>query len=478
MTTAPGLTQWLPPPYGSFGEFLRDPLGFQLRARERFGDVFRFRLGPLLLHFVYHPDHVRRVLHDRQKNYLRGWHYRLLRRLLGDNLVVSEGDYWLRQRRLAQPAFQRQRLAGYVAVMADATSRMLARWAEAAAAGKAIDVAAEMSRLALAIAGRTLFDRDVSQEADAVGQALAVALRYLEQRFNHPLTSLPVWVPTAANRRFREAVHTLNRIVLALIQERRREGRDHGDLLSMLLHARDEETGATMTDDQLRSEALTFFVAGHETTAAALTWTWYLLGSRPPVRQRLRAEAETVLGDRLPTSEDVPRLLGTRMVIEEAMRLYPPIWAVARQAVHDDEIGGFRIPARSTVLLSAFVTHRHPGVWEDPEAFDPDRFTPERVARRSKYAYFPFLAGPHQCIGNEFALLEMRLIVAMVLRQFDLELLPDLAISPKASLALRPSGPVRMALRPVERPGGRLSPPGPSLTAAPEITAAPDGPGG
>ncbi len=458
MATAPGISQWVPLPYGPFGESLRDPLGFQLRARRRFGDVFRFRVGPLLVHFVYHPDHVRRVLHDHQKNYPRGWHYRLLRRLLGDNLVVSEGDFWLRQRRLAQPAFHRQRLTGYAEVMADATAGTLARWDDFAAAGNVIDLAAEMSRLALAIAGRTLFGRDVSAEADTVGTAFGAASGYLERRFNHPLTTPPLWVPTANNHRFKAALRTLHRVVLALVQERRREGRDHGDLLSMLMQARDEETGEAMTDEQLRSEALTFLLAGHETTAIALTWTLFLLASHAAARQRVRDEVAAVLGGRRPTAEDVPRLVVTRMVIEEAMRLYPPIWAIPRQAVHEDEIGGYRIPAGTTVAVCPFVTHRHPDVWERPETFDPDRFTPECVVRRPKYAYFPFLGGPHQCIGNEFAMLEMRLIVAMIVRHFDLELLPGQVIEPKGSLGLRPSGPVRMALHNVGHPADAALP--------------------
>ncbi len=446
MAQAPGITQWLPLPYGAFRAFLRTPLDFQLRARERFGDVVRFRIGPLLTHFVYHPDHVRRVLHDHQKNYLRGWHYHLLRRLLGDNLVVSEGDSWIRQRRLAQPAFLRQRLAGYADIMVDATAQLLARWRALTTADKTIDVAPEMSRVALAIAGRTLFGRDASDKADAVGKTFPVAGGYLEQRFNNPFTTLPLWAPTPNNLRFKRAVRTLNEIVLALIRERRHEGRDHGDLLSMLLQARDEETGAAMSDEQLRSQVLTFFLAGHETTATALTWTWYFLASHAAIRERVRAEAVAVLADRQPTIADVGHLHLTRMVIEEAMRLCPPIWAVPRQAVHDDEIGGYRIPARSTVALCPFVTHRHPDFWEKPDVFDPDRFAPELVAQRPKGAYFPFLSGPHQCIGNEFALLEMRLIVAMVLREFDLELLPGQTIQPMGSLVLRPSGPVRLAL--------------------------------
>jgi cytochrome P450 len=447
MARAPGIAHPIPFPYGAFREFVRDPLEFQLRAREKFGDVFRFRIGPLVVHFLYHPDHVRRVLYEQQKNFVRGWQYQILRRLLGDNLVVSEGDYWLRQRRLAQPAFHRQRLNGYADTMVDSTANMLTRWRDIASAGETVDVGVEMSRLALAIASRTLFDRDVSGEADTVGTAFAVTSRYLERRFNHPFTSPPLWVPSSANRRFQAAIRTLNEIALGIVQERRLDNRDHGDLLTMLMHATDEETGATMTDDQLRSEVLTFLLAGTETTATALTWTWYLLASHPAIQKQVRDEVSTVIGDRLPTVADVPQLTTTRAVIEESMRLYPPIWAVARQAVHADEVGGFVIPAGSTVILSPFVTHRHPDVWDDPTVFNPDRFTPDRVAQRPKAAYFPFLGGAHQCIGIEFAMLEMRLVVAMILQSFALELPPNHTIRPTAGLAIRPSEPVRVILR-------------------------------
>jgi cytochrome P450 len=449
MANAPGIGYWIPLPYGAFREFLCDSLGFQLRAQERFGDVFRFRIGPLLVHFLYHPDHVRRVLHDHQKNYLRGWHYRFLHRLFGDNLVVSEGDNWIRQRRLAQSAFLRHRLAGYAETMVDAIVQMLLRWRGGADTGQAIDIGPEMSRLGMAIAGRTLFSRDMSDDADAVGKSLTIGANYLEQRFNNPFSTLPLWVPSPGNLRLKRALRTLNEIVLAMIRDRRREGRDHGDLLSILMQARDEETNATMSDDELRSAVLTFFLAGHETTATALTWTWFFLASRPSIRQRVREEAVAVLGDRRPTFADASNLHHARMVIEEAMRLCPPIWAVPRQAVQDDEIGGYRIPARSTVCLCPFVTHRHPDFWENPTEFDPDRFTPERCAQRPKGVYFPFLSGPHQCIGNEFAMLEMRLIVAMVLREFDLELLPGQVIEPKGSLTIRPSSPVRVSVQTV-----------------------------
>jgi cytochrome P450 len=445
MAKAPGITQWIPLPYGYLKEFLRDPLSYQLRAREQYGDVFRSRIGSLV-HFLYHPDHVRRVLYEHQKNYPRGWHYRLLRSLLGDGLVASEGDHWRRQRRLAQPAFHRQRLSGYGRIMVQATSQMLARWDGMAAAGTGMDIGAEMSRLALAIAGLTLFSRDPSQDADVVGRTFGILASYLEQRFNHPFTSLPTWVPTPRNRRMKDAARTLNGVVLALIRERQGEGRDYVDLLSMLIEARDDETGEAMTEDQVRSEALTFLVAGHETTSTALTWTWFLLGSHPAIRRSVREELARVIGGRLPTIEEVSHLIITRRVIEESMRLYPPVWALAREAAQEDEIGGYSIPARSTVIVSPFVTHRHPDFWEQPEVFDPDRFTPERVAQRPKGSYFPFLGGPHQCIGNEFAMLEMCLVVAMVLQRFDVKLLPGHEIRPKAALTLRPSARVQVAL--------------------------------
>ncbi len=445
MRTAPGVSQWLPLPYGSFKASLRDPLAFQTQARERFGDVFRFRLGPLLIHSLYHPDHVRRVFQDHFKNYPRGWHYKLLGRLLGNGMLVNEGETWKRQRRLAQPAFHRQHLAGFVGTMADATTQMLARWDEIVAKQQPIEIGAEMSRLALAIAGRTLFSVDVSGEADAVGQSVRGVLSYLEYRFNL-LLSPPVWVPTPRNWRFREAVRNLDRVVFGIIERRRREKSDHVDLLSLLDGARDEETGEGMTDNQLRDEVLTFFVAGHETSATALTWTWYLLASHPLATQRLQEEIDKTLGSRTPTIEDLSRLIYARMVVQEALRLYPPVWAVLRTAREDDEIGGCRIPAGSSVLLCPYVTQRHPEFWERPDDFDPERFTPERVAQRPKYAYFPFLGGPHQCIGHEFAMLEMVLIVAMVAQRFRLELLPGQTVVPRASVGLRPAGPIRMKL--------------------------------
>lgn len=424
MAVAQGIDQYVPLPRGPLRDFLRDPLSFQLQARERFGDVFRFRMGPFTVHFIYHPEHVRRVLHDNQKNYLRGWQYRLLQRVFGDSLTVSEGAFWLRQRRMAQPAFHRQRLAEYAAVMTEEASKLVSRWQTMLRERQPIEARHEMSRMTLAIASRTLFDRDVSHEADEVGQAFGVLGQYFDHRFNHALSTPPLWVPTQINRRFKNAVAALNKIVAEIVRERLREGTDHGDLLSMFIQARDEETGERMTDDQLRSEVLTFLLAGHETTSTALTWIWYLLGVHEAIRRRVCEEVKAALGDRLPAAADAPQLPLTRAVIQEALRLYPPIWIIPRHVVADDEIGGFRIPKGSTVVLCPYVTHRHPEFWEAPEAFDPDRFTAERIAQRPKEAYIPFLSGPHQCIGNEFAMLAMQLVVARVVQAFDVALRP------------------------------------------------------
>lgn len=447
MAVAPGITQFIPLPNGPMGAILRDPLGFQLQAREQYGDVLRLRIGPFTTYFLYHPDHVRRVLSEHQKNYLRGWHYQLMRRLFGRNLTVSEGPFWLRQRRMAQPAFHRQRLSEYSAVMVEEASKLASRWRDAASEQKPIESRHEMSRVTLAIASRTLFDLDVSAEADEFGQAFAALGQYFDQRLKHPIGTPPLWVPTPMNRRFKRAVSTLNDKMAKIVRERLRDESDHGDLLSMFIQARDDETGERMSDDQLRSEVLNFLLAGYETTSTSLTWIWYLLGSHAPVRERVRAEVDAVVGDRPPTAADAAQLHLTRAVIQESMRLYPPIWIIPRRVVADDEMGGFRIPARSTVVLCPYVTHRHPAFWEAPEDFDPDRFSDERSAGRPKEAYFPFLAGPHQCIGNEFAMLAMQLVVARVLQEFDVAVEPGLRVNPAPSLGLWPDRPVWLNLK-------------------------------
>lgn len=445
MKTAPGITQWIPLPIGQLAKLHRDLTGFQLQLRERYGDIVRVRAGPILMHYLYHPEHIKRVFQDRQKVYQRGWQYRLLGRLLGQGMIVTDGDIWLRQRRLTQPAFHRQRLPGYVDMMADVTAEAISRWEQLV--GQPLDLEAEMSRLTLAIICRTMFGRIVGDEAEIVRHSFHSMKNYLQMRLNRPFSSLPVWFPTPSARRFRASMKALDRIVFSIIEARRASQRDAGDLLSMLLLARDDETGEQMDDRQLRDQVLTFFIAGHETTAVALTWTWFLLASHPQCMQQVTREVGEVLGPRRPHPEDLLRLNYTRMAIEESMRLYPPVHTLVRTPTEDDEIDGFRIPAGSNVIVSQYVTHRHPDFWDRPDEFNPSRFEPQQAAERPKYAYFPFIGGPHQCIGAEFAMLEACLIVGMLLQKFELELMPGQDIQCQASLALLPRNPIRFVLR-------------------------------
>lgn len=325
---------------------------------------------------------------------------------------------------------------------------MRRRWLEHARRGGPIDVAAEFMALTLRIVGRTLLSIDLGGEADRIGPAITTAQEYVQYRLDHIL-SPPLAVPTPRNLRFRRAIAALDGVIDEIVARRHREPEiEAGDLLAMLMAARDEETGEGLTDKELRDQLLTFIAAGHETTAGALAWTFHLLGQHPEAERRLHAEVAEVLGGRAPAIEDLPRLAYARRVIEESLRLYPTVYAVIRDAKAEDAIGGFRIPARSMVLLSPYVTHRHPESWPDPEAFDPDRFLPERSAGRPRFAWFPFLGGPHQCIGQEFAMIEMTLIVAMLARSFRLCLAPGARVEPRAMLTLRPRSGLPMIIHP------------------------------
>jgi cytochrome P450 len=420
------------------GAFRADPVAYFAAIFRTFGDVAALRAWPFTSFFLCHPDHIKHVLQENNQGYVKGIVVAKLKVLIGEGLFTSEGDFWRRQRRLAQPAFHRQRVAGFAESMTSATALVLDRWAPRARSGEPFDVSAEMSRLTLDVVGRTLFGRGLADRSELVSGALLEALDLM----NHRVTSFvpsPIWWPSAANRRLRRAIRTLDRVVYEIIEERRRAGEDQGDLLSMLMQARDEESGATMTDRQLRDEVMTFLLAGHETTAMALSWTWYLLAGHPDVERRLVDEIATVLGGRVPTADDVPRLGYVRQVVEEAMRLYPPVAAFVRQAVRPDTIGGYRIPKGSVVNIVPWVTHRHPAFWAHPDRFDPDHFAPEAVRERPRFAYLPFSGGPRLCIGNEFALMEAQLVLAMTLQRYRLRLTAERpVVEPEMQLTFRP----------------------------------------
>ena len=425
------------PLLGNLIPFRRDVLGLLLESRRRYGDVVRYRLGPMLIHVVSHPDYVRHVLVTNQHNYNKQTRSSaMIRAISGDSLLVTSGDAWLRQRRLMQPLFQRQRLARFLPIMSAATEEMLQRWRPAVAGGEPLDVASEMMRLTYTIVGRSLFGADVGRDAEQVERAATVVLRHTYRRLER-LFDWPLWLPTPGNLRFRRGLQALNAIVYSLIRRRSLDTHAPADLLTLLLCQRDEETGAGMSEEQVRNEVITLLLAGHETTANALTWTWYLLAKHPEAARRVRAEVSEVLGDRPPAFEDLARLPYTTAVIQESMRLYPPIWIVERHALADDSIGGFDIPAGSTVAYSPYVSHRHPDFWPSPEEFDPDRFGPAQSAQRPPYAYLPFGGGQRLCIGSHFALLEAQVIVALVARAYRLDLLPGFPVEPLPGITLR-----------------------------------------
>lgn len=436
-----------------------DILGFYADLARRYGDCVYLRLGPYRDYVFFHPDQVREVLvakarYFRKMPALR----RILAELDGNGLVFSEGDFWLRQRRLIQPAFHAQRFGRYAAVMVERTRRLLDRWeAAAGAAGTLeVDVEKEMTGLTLEIAARTFFDADVAGETAELGAAVATMSEVTVREVQSPLP-LPDWLPLPLKRRKRRALDYLNGTVRRIIRERRASGEDRGDLLSMLLLAVDAEgDGGRMTDEQAREEAMTLFMAGHDTTAAGLTWAWYVLAKHPAVAGRAAAEVDAVLGGRPPTLEDVPRLRYLEWVLKETLRLYPPaIGVFTRQATEDVEIGGYPLRKGSLVQLLSYVTHRDPRWFPDPEAFDPERFAPGRVEQIPPYAYFPFGGGPRACIGTGFAMTEMALVVATLLQRLRVELAPgrrDVELLPH--LSLRPKGglPVRWTRRPTPAP--------------------------
>ena len=441
--TAPGLRQLLPLPYGHAAQARRDPLGFLTDGARRFGPVFRHQIGPFVFVLVSHPDGVKHVLQDNYRNYPRSWMYRRTRPVAGDGLVATEGEVWRRQRRMVQPAFTHQRIAALAAPMTELAARMLDRWEVHAGTGRPFDVAAEMVSLTLDIVGRTLLGVDLTHDVSIMRTCVTDALAWVEYRMSH-LLSLPPWAPTVRNLRFRRTMRTFDSIVYRFMAERRARGAGGDDLLSLMLNVRDVETGDAMTDLEVRDQVMTFIGAGHETTAVALAWAWYLLARHPEVEQRVRREIDETLGGRAPTFDDLPRLPVTKTVIEETLRMYPPVYAVARDVLADDVIAGCRIPRGTTVILSPYITHHRAEHWPDPEKFDPDRFTPQRSAGRPRFAWFPFLGGPHQCIGNDFAMMEATLIVAMVMQRYRLTLPPGTTVNFKPLVSLRPDGGVPM----------------------------------
>jgi cytochrome P450 len=427
---------------------LREPLVFLEEMARQYGDIAYLRVGPYHTYLVNHPSLVREVLVTKAKSFSK-WEAqkRVFSKIDGEGLIISEGDFWLRQRRLIQKAFQPRRMGGYAEKMASVTRRRLDRWT----GGTAINLDLELSELAVEIAGETLFGVDLREQSAWLGRMTEVLRETFIREFLAPVP-LPDWLPLPSKRRMRRAIAELHRFITGIIRERRASGEDRGDLLSMLLLAVDEEgNGTGMTDRQARDEAVTLFNAGHDSTSAALAWTCYFVAREPGVQERLHKEVYAVLGGRPATHHDLPRLTFTETVVKESLRLCPPTPALfARRALADVEIGDYPLARGSLVSLSPYVIQRDPRWFPEPERFDPDRFAPGRAAALPEYAFFPFGAGPHVCIGNTFALMEITLVVATIVERFCLELEPgqeDLA--PELKVSLRRRGGVWV--RPVER---------------------------
>jgi cytochrome P450 len=423
---------------GSGPDVARDPLNLYTTAHQTYGPVVKFRaIPPFSWYSVVDPGDIEHILVQNQRNYTKGAFFRkALVPLLGNGLFTNEGDSWLAQRRLIQPTFHRGHVTALADTIINPTLAAVERWQALADRGEPVDIQNEMTALTLRIAGLSLFGADLQGAAVRVEGASRIVFEQANYRLNTPFP-LPAWMPTRRNRRFARALRILDQTVYSIIEQRRRDGGEYHDLLALLMDVRDE-SGTGMSDRQLRDEVVTLLLAGYETTAAALSWTWYLLSEHPEEAEKLTAEIDAVLAGRTPTVEDLARLPLTEMVVQESMRLYPPAWGVPRQAIADDEIGGYRLPAGTIVAIGTWVTHRHPDFWEEPERFDPTRFTAARSAGRPRFAYLPFSGGARQCVGSSFAMLEARLVLAMLAQRFRLRLVPGHPVVPDPTFTLRP----------------------------------------
>ena len=437
------------PLLGSLPELRRDPLGLLQGAMRDHGDIACIRMGPRNAYFLSHPDDIQRVLQMNHRNYGKATKgIDKLREILGNGLFTSDGSFWLKQRRLMQPAFERQRIAGFAATMAHWTGETLDRW-ERDRLGTPFDIHAQMMAVTLQIVAETMFGADMRDEAQRVGAAIDTALRVWNRRFSRAF-NLPQSWPLPENVEFRKAVAVLDTVVQKMIEARRHDQTNHSDLLAILVALTDLDTGERMSDSQLRDEVLTIFGAGHETTAGVLSFALYLLATHPDVQERVREEVRRACGSRTPGAEDVKALEFTTMALRESMRLYPTAWIFGRNMIEADTLGGREFPGGTWVIMSAFVTHRRPDFWDAPEEYRPERMAPEAYDKLHRFAYFPFGGGPRQCIGLPMAMLEMQLITAMLVQRFRLEVAPGETLRLDPLLTLRPRGGLRMVVRPLQ----------------------------
>jgi cytochrome P450 len=425
---------------GAANDFRKERVRFLKESRDQYGDIVHFKLFQRHAYLLNHPDYIRAVLVENPEKFHKSPLLKqTTKELIGYGSLVIEGDYWKQRRRLIQPAFHHHRIAAYADVMVEYTQQMLKNWQT----GATYDMTDQMMKLTLGIAAKTLFDADVSDQANKIGNAITVGLHATMARMQRPILNFFDWLPTRANRERKQSGEVLHNVVMGMINERRASGEDKGDLLSMLLLSKDED-GTAMNDREIHDEAMTLFIAGHETTALALTWTFYLLAQNPDIVEKLMQELDGVLGGRAPTMNDLAALPYSEMIVKEAMRLYPPAWVVSRLAIEPLTVGDYHIDASSLVLMSPYVMHRDARYFPEPERFLPERFSAENEKSLPKYAYFPFGGGPRVCIGNQFAMMEARLVLATVMQQYQPELVAGQQIVLNPLITLRPRDGIQM----------------------------------
>ncbi|MGZ0052169.1 cytochrome P450 [Brevibacillus gelatini] len=429
---------------GNLLAFRKDPLQFLRNAVAEYGDVVHFRFGPKRhVYLLTNPDQIKEVLVTKQDHFKKGKGLQVARAVVGDGILTSEGQKHMRQRRLMQPAFHRERIASYGQVMVRQAVELMEEWK----AGEVRDIHDDMMRVTLAIITETMFGKSIKEGADKIGHAIDVGLKYVANKASS-FIDIPLSVPTKSNRQFVESNETLDKTIFSLIEERRnsQDGRQD-DLLGMLLAARDEDDGQGMTDEQVRDEVMTIFVAGHETTANTMSWIFYLLATHPQVEAKLHEELATVLAGRLPTVEDLPKLPYTNLIISETLRLYPAAWTINREVVKEVTIGEYTYQPGDTLMMSQFVMHRLERYYEQPDEFVPERFAGDLLKRIPTYAYFPFGGGPRICIGNNFALMEAALLLATIAQRYRLRLAqPGQVVEPEPLVTLRPKNGLPMRL--------------------------------
>lgn len=427
--------------------FRQQPFEFMRNVIREHGDLVKLNVGPQAIYLVSNPDYLQHILRDNHHNYQKpDLLYKAAKKVIGNGLVISTGDFWLRQRRMMQPYFHRKFLVGLTDVMTSGIGEILDTWEPAVRSSEVMNMGNEMSRITMNIITKTMFGLDLPAED------MAKVFHDMPRMIDHAtirgyLPFLPDWFPIPGDSQFEKSLENVRDVVMRIIEQRRQDSNDANDLITMLLHAVDEETNEQMTDEQIFDEAMTIFLAGFETTSTALTWLWHLLDQNPQVEQKLRAEITTVLGDGVPTLESIRQLTYTKMVFQETMRMFPPVPLLPRVAVEADRLGDFAIPEKATLVLFFYGVHHNEKVWEQPDVFDPERFTPERSKGRSQFAYLPFSGGPRQCIGNEFAYMEGVLAMAMMLQRYRVSLLPDHKVTPKLSITLRPANGIKGTIR-------------------------------